>query len=197
MTETKTTEAKKPEKEEKSESEREYIIPLRRSLNRVPRYKKANKAVKTIKEFLARHMKVPDRNLKNVKLDMYLNEFIWARGIRNPPSKIKVKVTKEGDIVKAGLSELPEFIKFKKERFEKRDRAAETKKKVVPKETKPEEKTEEEKTEEKEEKKESEEKKAAVVEAGKEIEKAAAKRTKHQTKISKQPKHQRRMALKK
>ena len=181
-------------KTEENKVEREYTIPLRKSLNKVPRYKKANKAVRTIKEFLARHMKVADRDLKKVKIERYLNEFIWARGIRKPPVKVKVKVTMEGDIVKAELSELPGKFKFKKERLEKRISQAE---KTGKKEQKKEEVVEEKPEKTEEEKKEAEEKKASVVEAGKKMEKDAGKRMKHETKISKQPKHQKRMALQK
>ena len=192
------------EKTEKTSSaggtEREYVIPLRREWNKVPRYKRANKAIRTIKEFLARHMKVPDRDLNKIKLDRYLNEFVWFRGIRKPPAKIKVKAVKDGEIVKVELSELPKELAFKKAKLEKREEKAGIKKKPT---EKPEEKIE--KTEEEEKKKvdeetrlsEAESKKASVVEAGKEMEKAAAKTMKHQTKMSKQPKRQRRMALQK
>jgi large subunit ribosomal protein L31e len=70
--------------------EREYTIPLRHRWKIVPTYKRANKAVKAIKEFLVRHMKIRDRDLDKIKVDKYLNEAIWARGIKHPPSKIKV-----------------------------------------------------------------------------------------------------------
>ncbi|MBI2004109.1 50S ribosomal protein L31e [Candidatus Pacearchaeota archaeon] len=101
--------------------EREYIIPLREKVRAVPRYKKTNKAVRTIKEFLARHMKVYDGNLNKIKIDKYLNEYLWFRGIRKPPYKVKVKAIKEGEIVKVELADLPEKLKFKKAREEKRE----------------------------------------------------------------------------
>jgi large subunit ribosomal protein L31e len=174
--------------------EREYIIPLRRKWIKVPRYKRANKAIRIIKEFLARHMKIRDRDLNKIKLDENINEFVWLKGIRNPPIKIKVRATREGEIIKVELSEIPEKFKFKKARIEKREKEAVEVGKKKKEEEKPEERTEEEKLEEK---KEAEEKKAAVVEAGKQMEKIAAKRTKHQTRISKQPKRQFRQALQK
>ena len=175
--------------------EREYVIPLRNKWKKVPRYKRVNKAIKAIKEFLVRHMGISDRDLNKVRLDKYLNEFVWARGIRKPPIKIKVRAIKEGDIVRAELFEMPEKMKFKKLRKEKIEQKAmeivKSKKKTLEKikeGIKPEEKTEEEKKEEKE-------KAKAGEEAGKELGKAAAKTTKHQTKVSKQPKRQRRQAL--
>jgi len=80
--------------------EREYIIPLRYKGRAVPRYKKTPKAIKTIKEFLAKHMKIKNRDLKKIKIDKYLNEQMWFRGIKKPPVKIKVKAVKEKGVVK-------------------------------------------------------------------------------------------------
>ena len=172
--------------------EREYIIPLRNKWKKVSRYKRANKAIKAIKEFLARHMGIRDRDLNKIKLDKYLNEFVWTRGIRKPPIKIKVRAIKEGDLVRAELSEMPEKMKFKQARIEKIEKKAAELGKKRKKEEKPEEKTIE-KTEE--EKKEEKEKAKAGEEAGKEAGKAAAKQIKHHVEKIKQPKRQQRKAL--
>lgn len=175
---------KKPEtKVEKIE--REYVIPLREKCRPVARYKKTNKAVKSIKEFLARHMKVRDRDLKKIKLDRYLNEVVWARGIKKPPVKIKVKAVKEGDIVRAELVDIPAKLKFKKAREEKIEKKSleimESKKKTLEKMKESVSKSKEEKKPEEESSKVDEkEKKAAVAESGAKMEKAAAKQTKHQ-----------------
>jgi large subunit ribosomal protein L31e len=196
---------------EKEKLEREYVIPLRNKWKRVPRYKRANKAVKAIKEFLAKHMKIRDRDLKKIKIDRYLNEEIWFRGIRKPPSRIKVKAVKENDVVKAELYELPEKLKFKKAREDKRE--AKAIEKIKPKEVPPvpgekkeeskeegvkkedSKKEEDKKTEEKK-GAEEKEKKAAVVEAGQKMEKELAKKMKHEAKSkTKQLKRQPRKAL--
>tara|TARA_Y100000034_G_C6831155_1_gene375167 strand:+ start:346 stop:900 length:555 start_codon:yes stop_codon:yes gene_type:complete len=72
--------------------ERSYNIPLRKEWLKVPRYKRAKKAVKALREFLIKHMKSDDLNIgKN------LNEAIWNRGIRNPPHHVKVNVLKDED----------------------------------------------------------------------------------------------------
>ncbi len=184
--------AKEEEKTEKIE--REYVINLRRKVDFVPIYKRTPKAVKTIKEYLAKHMKVYDRDLRKIKLDRYLNEFLWARGIRNPRTRIKVKAVKEGGIVRAELSELPSTLKFKKAKEERRELKGAEAGKAKKEEKK--EKQEEIKTEEK--KEEEKEKKAATIEAGKEMEKAAKKMAKHDKKARvKEPKHEHRMALQK
>lgn len=195
--ETKKPETKKEENQNRGSAPpertgKEFTIPLRRKFKKTASYRRAPKAIRAIKEFLVRHMKMYDRDLKKVKLDKYLNEFVWTRGIKNPPSKIKIRAVIDGDFIRAELSELTEKLRFKKGKLEKREKAAE----AIPKKVGPEvsaeapEKTETEKAEEKE-------KKAAVVEAGQKMERAAEKQAKHQTKISKQPKRQRRMALEK
>lgn len=189
--------AEKEKKTETNKIEREYTINLRRKVEGVPIYKRAPKAIRTVKEFLVRHMKIYDRDLDKVRIDRYLNEFLWGRGIRNPQTRIKVKAVKEGDIVKVELAEavMPNKLKFKKAREERREqKGAEVAKQKKEKKTE-EPKQEEQKTEEK--KEEESEKKAATVEAGKEMEKAAKKMAKHETKTSKQPKRQPRMALQK
>jgi len=181
--------------------EREYIIPLRSGWKRVPRYKRANKAIKTIKEFLVRHMKIRDRDLNKVRIDKRLNELIWLRGIKKPPVKVKVKVKKEGEILRVESIELPDRIKFKKIRGEKVDKqakeAVEKKKTLLEKAKASQQKSKEEPSEEKvEENKQEQKKKSAVVEAGKNIEKAAAKQSKHVSSAKmKEPKHQQRKAL--
>jgi len=181
-----------------NEAEREYIIPLRREWDKVPRYKRANKAIKAIKEFLVRHMKIRDRDLRKIKIDGYLNEEIWFRGIRKPPARIKVKVTRDGENIRVELSEFKDKLKFKKAREEKIEQKVDevaTKKKEEHKHEHPEEKTEEEKKEETEKKEEEKEKKAAVVESGQQIEKQIAKTTKHEVKQDKMPKRQIRKTL--
>ena len=153
--------------------EREYIIPLRERGRAVPRYKKTPKAIKTIKEFLVRHMKIKDRDLSKIKIDKYLNEQMWFRGIKRPPHKIKVKAIKEKDIIKVELVDYSDKLKFKKLREEKLKKAAEEIGKKKKKEKVVEEKTEEEK-------KEESEKVKAGAEATKQLEKAAAKQIKHE-----------------
>jgi len=54
-----------------------YIIPLREA-RRMPRWKRANGAIKDIRKYLAKHMKTDD-----VKIDRSINERVWSRGARN------------------------------------------------------------------------------------------------------------------
>ena len=169
----KVEEKKEIKNEKKPELEREYIIPLRKKARKVPRYKRARKAIKVIKEFLARHMKVEERDLRKIKIDKWLNNEIWFRGIKKPPAKIKVKASKIDGVVKVELAEIPEKIKWKiqKEEKAKKETAKVKKAKAVKKESST------EKTEEK--KKEEEEKEKASAEAGLERQKIEAKKIEH------------------
>jgi len=158
--------------------EREYIINLRREIMKVPRYRRTPKAIKAIKQFIAKHMKVPERDLDKVKLSKWLNQQMWHRGIQNPLTKIKVKVKKEGDNFIVDLVDIPEKIKYAILREEKSKQSSE---KI--KEKKKAEKEQAVKEETPEEKKEEAEKEQAVKEA--EVQKAdlQAKEQKHIQKV--------------
>jgi len=96
--------------------ERTYIIPLRSEWSKVPKYKRAKKAVKAIKEFMQRHMKSD-----NVKVGEILNKLIWQNGIKNPPHKVKVTAIKEEDgMVKVELFGQKYVAKVKVEKVEKK-----------------------------------------------------------------------------
>lgn len=82
------------------EEERILTIPLR-DVQRAPRTKRAPAAIKLIKEFVKQHMKAKE---ENVWIDPLVSEFLWSRGIKNPPRKIKVKVIKfEDELVEVSL----------------------------------------------------------------------------------------------
>lgn len=81
--------------------ERIYTIPIRRKAIHAPRWKRAKKASSVVKEFLFKHIK------HDVKVSNWINEEIWARGSRSPPSKIRVKVFEREGKYFAELLELP------------------------------------------------------------------------------------------
>ena len=87
--------------EEKGEvmGERIYTIPLR-AVKKAPRWKRSNRAITLIREYLMRHTKS-----EYIVLDGKINEKVWARGSQKPPSKIRVKVTEEEDVITAELVE--------------------------------------------------------------------------------------------
>jgi len=80
-----------------------YNIPLRKAFQKAPRYKKASKALREIKEFIKQHTKSD-----KIIIGKYLNQEVWKNGPKNPPAKVSVKVTKDGDKVKVELIGAPE-----------------------------------------------------------------------------------------
>lgn len=150
--------------------EREYTIPLRKEWTKVPGYKRTAKSVKAIKEFIAKHMKVPNRDLNLVKIDSYLNNEVWYRGSATPPARVTVKAIKTGDEVKVTFVNDPDHVKFARERHGKRN--VKIQKTVTAPETKKEEKTEEQK------KIESEKEQSAAI-ANEKLAETKAKEQKH------------------
>lgn len=90
------------EKEEAGEEEIEvveekvYTVPLRHVWVVTPRGKRAPRAVRDVRDFVARHMKAEEVAMSNE-----VNEAIWARSINKPPRKITVRAVKdkEGKVV--------------------------------------------------------------------------------------------------
>jgi len=73
--------------------ERVYTIPLRKAKS-APRYKRAKKAARIVREFIAKHMKTKE---DLVWIDPRLNEFIWQRGSEKPPARVRVFARKLDD----------------------------------------------------------------------------------------------------
>lgn len=178
--------------EQKKILEREYIVPLRREWLKVQKYKRANRAVRALKEFIAQHMKVYDRDLNKIKVDVYLNNELRFRGMKKPLHKVKVKAIKyeNGEVV-VKLVELPKHIEFELARKARKEaeKALHGTKNPEEKEKKQEEvKTDSEKKEEAEKEKSGEE--AMLAE-----DKKLAKEAKHTSGVKKEPEI-RRKALK-
>ena len=81
--------------------ERTYTIPLRAGFRNAPKYYRTNRAMTTLRNFLAKHMHAKD---EDVRVGQHLNELLWKHGIKNPPPRVTVVVTKTDDgIVRAEL----------------------------------------------------------------------------------------------
>jgi len=88
--------SKKADKESKKKekvdivSETIYTIPLRFVYRKHPSYKRSQKAVTFLVDFLKKHTKSSD-----IKVDISLNKHIWAHGDSKPPRSVQVKATKD------------------------------------------------------------------------------------------------------
>jgi ribosomal protein L31E len=110
--------------------ERTYNVPLRKGFSKAPKYKKTKKAVTTLREFLARHMKC---SLDDIKLGKQLNQALWTRGYKYPPHHVKLTVIKSDDgKVRAELFgfKYDEPVKAEKQDKEKKSKE-ETKKEIA------------------------------------------------------------------
>ena len=117
--------------------EREYTIPLRQKLAKTTRWKRAKKAVSTVRKFVSKHMKSED-----IKIGRELNEEIWARGGKVVPAKVKIHAKKETvgekddkrEIVKVNLVGVELTPEKSKKEGKKTKSEAEEKKKTAPEE---------------------------------------------------------------
>lgn len=95
---------KEDKKEKKIVLERTYNVPLRKKYQRAPRWKRTNRAVSALREFVAKNMKAD-----KVKIGKYANLELWKHGIKNPPHHIKVNCTKDEEgLVNVELVGAPE-----------------------------------------------------------------------------------------
>ena len=89
---------KKKELEEEIVDERFYTIPLRKAWIS-PRKKRAPRAMRIIKSFVRKHMKIRtevegEEESEMLVISSEVNEKIWSRGIEKPPRKIRVRAAK-------------------------------------------------------------------------------------------------------
>jgi large subunit ribosomal protein L31e len=67
-----------------------YTIPFYPKLNKTAPYKRTPQAVRMLKAFIVKHTKADFVVITNE-----LNEFLWERGIKKPPRKVKVRAIVE------------------------------------------------------------------------------------------------------
>ena len=85
-------EAEEAEGEEEIEvvEEKIYTISLRHVWVVTPRGKRAPRAVRDVRDFVARHMKADEVAMSNE-----VNAALWSRSINKPPRKITVRAVKD------------------------------------------------------------------------------------------------------
>ena len=90
------------------ELERVHTINLGKVLL-TPNNQRAKRAINMVKEYAARHMKTEE-----IKIDESLSHQIWKRGIKHPPRKIRVMMTKTDEgfvLVSPYEEEIEESVK--------------------------------------------------------------------------------------
>jgi len=76
--------------------EKVYTIPLRHVWVVTPRGRRAPRAVRDVRDYVARHMKADEVAVSNE-----VNSALWARSINKPPRRITVRAVKdkEGKVI--------------------------------------------------------------------------------------------------
>ena len=88
--------------EEEIVEERVYTVLLSRAWIG-PRQKRTPRAIRLLRSFILRHMKIDEDSLR---ISNEVNERIWSRGIQKPPRKIRIRATKDSEgIVTVRLAE--------------------------------------------------------------------------------------------
>jgi len=112
------------------ELERVYTIPLGKVKLSQSQHR-AVRAINMIKEFARHHMKV-----ENIKIEEDLAKLIWARGVRSPPRKVRVRMSKtdEGFILVSQYDEEAEVATPAKDDKKIKDKVEEPAKEAPKKE---------------------------------------------------------------
>merc|ERR1719488_90899 len=69
---------------------REFTVNLHKRLHKVSFKKRAPRAIKEIKKFVTKMMSTSD-----VRVDVYLNKFIWSKGVRNVPYRVRIQCARK------------------------------------------------------------------------------------------------------
>merc|ERR1712113_232002 len=69
---------------------RDYTIHLHKLLHKISFKKRAPRAIREIRKFASRAM-----TTKDVRVDTKLNKFIWSNGIRNVPTRVRVRMSRK------------------------------------------------------------------------------------------------------
>ena len=93
---------RREKEEEEFVEERFYTIPLQRAWIKPPN-KRAPKAIRIMKAFIPRHMKVSEVAIEEeegeeagrIIISNEVNEKIWSRGIEKPPRKLRIRAAKD------------------------------------------------------------------------------------------------------
>merc|ERR1711865_1212430 len=84
---------------------REYTINIAKQLFGTTFKKRAPRAISVIKKFAQKEMKTAD-----VRVDVKLNKFLWSKGIRNVPRRVRVQISRKRNDDEDATEELYSFV---------------------------------------------------------------------------------------
>lgn len=69
---------------------RDFTIHLSKRVHKIQFKKRAPRAVKEVRKFAQKAM-----GTKDVRIDSQLNKHIWATGIKSPPTRVRVRLSRK------------------------------------------------------------------------------------------------------
>merc|ERR1719214_91623 len=69
---------------------RDYTIHLHKLMHKIQFKKRAPRCIREIRKFAEKAMRT-----KDVRVDTKLNKFIWSSGIRNTPTRVRVRMSRK------------------------------------------------------------------------------------------------------
>ena len=69
---------------------RDYTIQLSKRIHKTQFKNRAPRAIKEIRKFAEKAM-----GTKDVRIDIGLNKYIWSTGIKNPPTRVRVRLSRK------------------------------------------------------------------------------------------------------
>ncbi|KAI7876073.1 hypothetical protein K492DRAFT_172870 [Lichtheimia hyalospora FSU 10163] len=86
---------------------REYTIHLHKLVHGRSFKKRTPQAIKAVKQFAVKAMGTPD-----VRIDTGLNKALWARGVRNVPHRIRVRIARKRNDDEDAVHKLYSYVTF-------------------------------------------------------------------------------------
>ena len=86
---------------------REFTINLHKRIHGISFKRRAKRAISEIKKFATKQMSTSD-----VRIHPDLNKFIWSRGIRNVPRRVRVRISRKRNEDEEAQDELYSLVTF-------------------------------------------------------------------------------------
>eukprot|EP01120_Amphizonella_sp_Union-15-10_P000321 TRINITY_DN10335_c0_g3_i2.p1 TRINITY_DN10335_c0_g3~~TRINITY_DN10335_c0_g3_i2.p1 ORF type:complete len:150 (-),score=36.41 TRINITY_DN10335_c0_g3_i2:86-535(-) len=86
---------------------REYTFNVHRAVMGMQFKKRAPKAIKELRKFAQKQMHTVD-----VRIDTAVNQFLWSKGIRMPPNKIRVRFSRRKNEDEDAKEEMYTLVSF-------------------------------------------------------------------------------------
>eukprot|EP01120_Amphizonella_sp_Union-15-10_P000318 TRINITY_DN10335_c0_g1_i1.p1 TRINITY_DN10335_c0_g1~~TRINITY_DN10335_c0_g1_i1.p1 ORF type:complete len:148 (-),score=36.98 TRINITY_DN10335_c0_g1_i1:36-479(-) len=86
---------------------KEYTFNVHRAVMGLQFKKRAPKALKALRKFAQKNMLTTD-----VRIDTTVNQFLWSKGIRSPPNKVRVRLSRRKNEDEDAKEEMYTLVSF-------------------------------------------------------------------------------------